>query len=262
MLQNLRRPAQVLRRQVSIRRLSTVAENTWHFDFQITGSALHAEYDLPQKILSPREASQDFIQNLKSKVREGPTELLDASSHDSLKNAVCTLKLLDDLQKRIDQLMEEERIMEAISLLTAHWQVIRGTDTELLRISARRNLHDRIPAAATLATVAALLGAEGLGLPEAWLLMLVPGGLAINELVMRRVQNHSALTKTTYVYGMAKAAFSVHISRAVPTWDTPFVVTLDKYYSISPANVSSDDLMKSINEGSYGELVTGEAHFW
>eukprot|EP00442_Polarella_glacialis_P006373 CAMPEP_0115157848 /NCGR_PEP_ID=MMETSP0227-20121206/69251_1 /TAXON_ID=89957 /ORGANISM="Polarella glacialis, Strain CCMP 1383" /LENGTH=120 /DNA_ID=CAMNT_0002569227 /DNA_START=24 /DNA_END=386 /DNA_ORIENTATION=+ len=120
--------------------------------------------------------------------------------------------------------------MEAIALTTTHWQVTRGVSTEMV------------------------------GLPEAVLLLSIPAGLGINEVVLRRVRRYAALTQTPYVYGMAKAAFQHNISRMVH--DAPQVVILDKVYHV-PSALSFDDLKTALAvEGPLSsEHVAGKTYF-
>eukprot|EP00747_Dinoflagellata_sp_TGD_P171120 gnl/TRDRNA2_/TRDRNA2_204393_c0_seq1.p1 gnl/TRDRNA2_/TRDRNA2_204393_c0~~gnl/TRDRNA2_/TRDRNA2_204393_c0_seq1.p1 ORF type:complete len:255 (+),score=34.96 gnl/TRDRNA2_/TRDRNA2_204393_c0_seq1:50-814(+) len=234
------------------RNITIVSNKSWSFEFKVSDKSLHAEYLLPQKLTSPRDAIlDDFFGPIVEHVRSCPTELLSTSSTQSLRNILCTLQFLDDLKDQASKLLDEEMAMEAILLTTTNWRVMQGNDEELLRICAQRNLRDRAPAAATVA--AGLVG------PLAW----IPGVLVINEVIMRRVDNYGALTKDpdttlTSRLNLAKASFHHHIARMI--YDRPRVITLDKLYDI-PDDISAEDLERIFGDGSHGEHITGRATF-
>merc|ERR1712098_826626 len=114
-------------------------------------------------------------------------------------------------------MVEAERVMEAVLLITTHWCVHGRSGEGLMSIRAQRGTRDVIPAYG--AVVAGLLG------PLAW----IPGVLVINEVIMRRVDKYGALTKNApNGFAMAKAAVNHHIVRML--YDRQRIISLDDSY--------------------------------
>eukprot|EP00927_Polykrikos_kofoidii_P060310 TRINITY_DN55325_c0_g1_i1.p1 TRINITY_DN55325_c0_g1~~TRINITY_DN55325_c0_g1_i1.p1 ORF type:complete len:268 (+),score=51.54 TRINITY_DN55325_c0_g1_i1:100-903(+) len=236
--------------------VTNVANKTWCFEFDARDGALHAGYGLPAELASPEDAMGDFFDPISEHLRGISTNVAEdgpTPSKRSLQNTARTLQCLDDLRRRSQELVREERTMEALVLATTHWH-FTSTSTEtdspseerrlLLALCAQRNYWDRAPAVAAVA--AGLLGP----------LALLPGALVVNEVIMRRVDKYGGLSKDSPSgLDLAKAVMKHHIFRML--YDRPRSVELDDIYVVDE-NIKSHDLQTSIADGSHGQHISGK----
>lgn len=210
-----------------------------------------AEYLLPE-FISPRQAIGDFFQPICEQVRGGCTQLLDVSSLESAKRVVCLLVFLDALKQEAEHVVEQQRVMEALVLVTTQWKISdNAVGPELLHISAMRSLDDQLPAIGVLATgaLSTILG------PFAWF----PGILIVNEAMMRRTQKWEGFPEALPCgLTLAKSMLQHHLIRMV--YDPPRLVRLDDWYKVDDC-VDLSILQNSIADGSYSEHVFGEFSF-
>lgn len=232
-------------------RANSTKSTEWNFKFEMGEKTLCAEYLLPE-FVAPRRGIRDFFQPICEQVRSGCTPLLDGKSQESAKRAACTLVFLDALRERAEDFVEQQRVMEALVLITTQWKIsdsVAGPD--LVHISAKRSLEDHLPAIGALATgvLGPILG------PLAWM----PGVLVINEAMMRRTKKWEGFPEAPPCgFTLAKAVLQHHLVRMF--YDPPFLVRLDEWYKVDD-HVELSVLQSSIAEGSYSEHVSGQFKF-
>lgn len=222
----------------------------WFFAFRAEQNSVEVEYALPLELEAPREAVGEFFQPIREQLRGEVGELpalgAEATTLRSLENTLCSLKMLADVQRRAEQLVEEEKVMEAILLTTTHWRAVDGEGAQVLSLCASRSTRDRAPAAAIV--LAGLCG------PLAWL----PGVLIGNEVIMRRVDGYGALPKKKTEggsgWGLAKAALQHHIVRML--YDQPRAVKLREVYEIQEG-LTAEELQEHLKQGSEDLCVSG-----
>mmetsp|Transcript_68386 Transcript_68386/g.164134 ORF Transcript_68386/g.164134 Transcript_68386/m.164134 type:complete len:278 (+) Transcript_68386:59-892(+) len=231
----------------------TIHSGPWKFELQVMDGSLQVEYELPEKLSSPTEAVDSFFSAVAEEVAAGASSSL-AGSRDASANAVFALQFLDDVKRKVLQLIEEESVMEAVVLMTQRYALLRQVEKEdqkkgveqVMQLQAARNFHDRAPA--FLAIVAGLLG------PIAWL----PAALLLNEVLMRRVDRYKALNYSASAYSgrfLGIAAAKHHMIR--PLVDVPRLVVLNDVYSLDP-ELTEDDLKETIASRSHRRYVTGD----
>nr|ABI14349.1 unknown [Pfiesteria piscicida] len=222
---------------------TVIANESWSWEFQNVEGLLIGSYSLPETLEQP-QAIRNFFSPVSTHVRSLPAPALDSSRLEALRDATRVLALLEDLQRRAEELAAEERAMEAIVLMTSRWRLIGCDGMPVVELLADRSWRDRGPAIAAVA--AGLLG------PLAWL----PGMLGINEVIMRRVDKYGGLSKSTPSgYDLAKATMKHHIVRAI--YDVPRQVKLVDHYQVDE-QASLEDIREAILAGEQGQFVTGK----